>query len=90
MTSKLTGNTATPHEHYVFAGFFSVFWKGVEIMEGQIMPDHIRLLLSIQPQDSISQLMGYLKGKNVMMIFDRHSNLKYKLGIGSSERLDIM
>ena len=55
-------------------------WKGVEIIEGHMMPDHVHLLLSIPPKYSVSQVMGYLKGKSAMMIFDRHSNLKYKYG----------
>ena len=45
-----------------------------------MMPDHIQLLVSIPPKMSISSFMGYLKGKSAMMIFDRHSNLKYKFG----------
>jgi len=45
-----------------------------------MMPDHIHLLLSIPPKYSVSQVMGYLKGKSAMMIFERHSNLKYKFG----------
>lgn len=44
------------------------------------MPDHIHLLLSIPPKCSISQIMGYIKGKSAMMIFERHANLKYKFG----------
>jgi putative transposase len=44
------------------------------------MADHVHLLLSIPPKYSVSQVMGYLKGKSAMMIFDRHSNLKYKFG----------
>ncbi len=44
------------------------------------MADHIHLLLSIPPKYSVSEIMGYLKGKSAMMIFDRHSNLKYKFG----------
>ncbi|KAA8666380.1 IS200/IS605 family transposase [Clostridium sp. HV4-5-A1G] len=55
-------------------------WKGVRIIEGHMMPDHIHLLLSIPPKTSVSSFMGYLKGKSSMMIFDRHSNLKYKFG----------
>lgn len=39
-------------------------WKGVEIIEGNMMPDHIHLLLSIPPKYSISNFMGYLKGKS--------------------------
>ena len=53
-------------------------YKGVEIIEGYIMPDHIHLLLSIPPKYSVSSIMGYLKGKSSLMIFDMHSNLKYK------------
>lgn len=55
-------------------------WKGVRIIEGHMMPDHIHLLVSIPPKTSVSSFMGYLKGKSSMMIFDRHSNLKYKFG----------
>ena len=55
-------------------------WKGVEIIEGHMMPDHIHLLVSIPPKYSISQFMGYLKGKSAMMIFERHAKLKYKFG----------
>ena len=55
-------------------------WKGIEILEGHMMSDHIHLLLSIPPKYSVSQIMGYLKGKSAMMIFERHANLKYKFG----------
>ena len=55
-------------------------WKGVEIVEGSMMPNHVHLLLSIPPKMSVSNFMGYLKGKCAMMIFDRHANLKYKFG----------
>jgi putative transposase len=55
-------------------------WKGVEIIEGHAMPDHIHLLVAIPPKLSVAAFMGYLKGKSAMMIFDRHSNLKYKFG----------
>ena len=55
-------------------------WKGIVILEGHMMPDHVHLLLSIPAKYSVSQVMGYLKGKSAMMIFERHSNLKYKFG----------
>ena len=54
--------------------------KEVEIIEAQACPDHIHMLLSIPPKYSVSQIMGYLKGKSSLMIFDRHANLKYKYG----------
>ena len=53
---------------------------GVEIIEGHFMPDHIHILVSIPPKISVSSFMGYLKGKSVLMIFDKHANLKYKFG----------
>lgn len=55
-------------------------YKGVEIIEGHLMPDHIHMLVSIAPKYSVSQFMGYLKGKSSLMIFDKHANLKYKFG----------
>ena len=53
-------------------------WKGLEIIEGTAMLDHIHLLFSIPPKYSVSSFMGYLKEKSALMIFDRHANLKYK------------
>mgnify|MGYP002547336509 FL=1 len=44
------------------------------------MPDHIHLYVAIPPKYSESEIMGYLKGKSSLMIFDRHANLKYKYG----------
>ncbi len=54
--------------------------KGVEIIEAEACKDHIHLLVSIPPHLSVSQFMGYLKGKSSLMIFDRHANLKYRYG----------
>ena len=54
--------------------------KGVEIIEAAACSDHIHMLLSIPPKYSVSQIMGFLKGKSSLMIFDRHANLKYKYG----------
>ena len=55
-------------------------YKGIEILEGHLMPDHVHLLLSIPPKYSVSSVMGYLKGKSLLMIFERHANLKYQFG----------
>lgn len=55
-------------------------YKGVEIIEANACPDHIHMLVSIPPKMSVSQFMGYLKGKSSLMIFDKHANLKYKYG----------
>lgn len=54
--------------------------KGVVIHEANACPDHIHMLVSIPPKLSVSQFMGYLKGKSSLMIFDRHANLKYRYG----------
>ena len=55
-------------------------YKGVETLEGHLMPDHVNMLVSIPPKIRVSQFMGYLKGKSALMIFDKHANLKYKFG----------
>ncbi|WP_223474259.1 IS200/IS605 family transposase [Faecalibacterium prausnitzii] len=54
--------------------------KGIEIIEAEACPDHIHMLISFSPKYSIPYVMGYLKGKSSLMIFDRHANLKYKYG----------
>ena len=54
--------------------------KQAEIYEAEACPAHIHMLVSIPPSLSVSQFMGYLKGKSSLMIFDRHANLKYKYG----------
>ena len=54
--------------------------KGVGIIEAEACPDHIHMLIDIPPKYSVAQIMGFLKGKSSLMIFDRHANLKYKYG----------
>ena len=55
-------------------------YKGVEIIEAESGVDHIHMLLSIPPKYSVAQIMGYLKGKSSLMIFEKYANLKYKYG----------
>ena len=55
-------------------------YKGVEIIEGHMMPDHAHLLVAIPPRISVASFMGYLKAKSALMVFDRHANLKNKYG----------
>lgn len=55
-------------------------YKGIEILEANACQDHIHMLLIIPPKYSIAQVMGYLKGKSSLMIFDKFANLKYKYG----------
>ena len=54
--------------------------RGVEMIEGHLMPDHVHMLVAIPPKISVSSFMGYLKGKSSPMVFDRHANMKYKFG----------
>ena len=54
--------------------------KGVNIISAECCPDHIHMLVEIPPHMSVSSFMGYLKSKSSLMIFDRHTNLKYKYG----------
>ena len=55
--------------------------KEIEILEAELCPDHIHMLISVPPKYSISQIMGYLKGKSSLMIFDKFAQMKYKYGI---------
>lgn len=54
--------------------------KGVEILEAEACVDHIHMLVSIPPKLSVSEFMGYLKGKSSLMIFDQFANMKYRYG----------
>ena len=54
--------------------------KGVTIIEAEACPDHIHMFVEIPPKYSVAEIMGYLKGKSSLIIFDRHANLKYKYG----------
>ena len=54
--------------------------KWIEIIEAELCIDHVHMLLEIPQKYSVSEIMGYLKGKSSLMIFDRHANLKYKYG----------
>ena len=55
-------------------------YKDVEIIEAEACKDHIHMLVAIPPKYSVSQFMGYLKGKSSLMIFEEYANLKYKYG----------
>ena len=52
--------------------------KKITIIEATACVDHIHMLVSIPPNLSVSSFMGYLKGKSSLMIFDKHTSLKYK------------
>ena len=54
--------------------------KEVEIIEAEACKDHIHMLVSVPPKISISNLVGYIKGKTTLMIYERHANMKYKYG----------
>ena len=54
--------------------------KHIEIIEAHAMPDHIHMLVSIPPNEKVSEFMGYLKGKSTIIIFERYAHMKYKVG----------
>ena len=54
--------------------------RGVEMIEGHLMPDHAHMPVAVPPKIGVSSFMGYLKGKSSLMAFDRHANMKYKFG----------
>ena len=54
--------------------------KGIEIIEAEVCPDHVHMLISVPPKMSIAGVMGYIKGKSTLLIFERHADIKYKYG----------
>ena len=54
--------------------------KGIKIIEAELCKDHIHMLVQIPPKYSVSDIVGYLKGKGSLMIFDRYANMKYRYG----------
>ena len=54
--------------------------KGINIVEAELCLDHIHMLVETPPKYSVSQIVGYLKGKSSLMIFDKFANLKYRYG----------
>ena len=54
--------------------------KGITIIEAEMCPDHVHMLISIPPKMSVSGAIGYIKGKSTLLIFDRHADMKYKYG----------
>ena len=58
-------------------------WKQVNILEAELCPDHVHMLVEIPPKTSVSGFVGYLKGKSSLIIHKRHGNLKYKYGTRS-------
>ncbi len=53
-------------------------WKGVNILQAEVCPDHVHMLLEIPPKLSVSGFMGYLKGKSATMLYEQFGELKYK------------
>ena len=53
-------------------------WKGVRIVEAEVCPDHVHMLIEIPPKVAVSSFMGYLKGKSSLMIYEKYPELKYK------------
>ena len=54
--------------------------KGIELIEGKLMKDHVHVLVRIPPKYSVAEIMGYRKGKSSLMIFERHAHMKYRYG----------
>ena len=53
-------------------------WKEIRIIEAEVYPDYVHMLLEIPPKVSVSSLMGYLKGKSSLMIYEKYREQKYK------------
>ena len=53
-------------------------WKEVNLIEGEVCPDHVHMLVEIPPKLSVSGFMGYLKGKSSILIYQKYANMKFK------------
>ena len=53
-------------------------WKGITIIEAEVCPDHIHMLIEIPPKYSVSSVMLFLKGKSSLMIYQRWANMRYQ------------
>ena len=53
-------------------------WKKVKIVEAEMCPDHVHMLLEIPPKYSVSGFLGFLKGKSSLIIYERYANMKFK------------
>ena len=53
-------------------------WKKIKIVEAEVCPDHVHMLLEIPPKYSVSSFVGFLKGKSSLMLYERFPELKYK------------
>jgi putative transposase len=53
-------------------------WKGIVIIEAEVCPDHIHMLVEIPPKYSVSSVMGFLKGKSSLMIYSKWANMRYQ------------
>ena len=51
-------------------------WKKLEVLEMSIQEDHVHMVLSIPPKFSVSEVVGFLRGKCAIKIFDKHLELK--------------
>ena len=53
-------------------------WQGITIIEAEVCSDHVHMLIEIPPKKSVSSIMGYLKGKSSLMIYDKWGNAKFR------------
>ena len=53
-------------------------WKGITIIEAEVCPDHIHMLMEIPPKYSVASIMGFLKGKSSLMIYSKWANMRYQ------------
>ncbi len=51
-------------------------WRKIEILAGNVQTDHVHMVISFPPKYSVAEVMGFLKGKSAIKVFDRHLDLK--------------
>ena len=53
-------------------------WKRINIIEVEVCSNHVHMLIEIPPKYSVSSVMGFLKGKSSLIIYEKWGNMKYK------------
>ena len=51
-------------------------WRKIEMLTGNVQTDHVHMVISFPPKYSVAEVIGFLKGKSAIKVFDRHLDLK--------------
>ena len=53
-------------------------WKKLDVLEMNVMPEHLHIVLEIAPNRRVSEVIGFLKGKSALAIFKKFPSMRKK------------